>query len=276
MVALSIAEQDDFENIPVFVIVDAFNGAREVYEKLFFEFKDLQSPIYFSLRKSALTFLKQQNFDNLFIDSDIGLKNYLTLALLEIYNPKILINIYEEGLGTYRSDLYSGIKKILLESIGAGVFFGASRFVKNVYVFSADEYCVNFPKNAFKVKKIEINLFDFVVSNHLSLKRLFEFEGINSNSLSGSICSLYLSDWTIDKNFLMHFQGLHGDLFVKLHPHVRINLKMDDIQVVDARVPAELLLIDLMEKYKLVRVFDHNSSIRRYFNCEKIFYNSVN
>lgn len=264
MVALCIAQQDAFDSKPVFVIVDSFNGAREVADMLFSEFTELQTPEYFKLRSSALSFLKKQNFDNLFIDSDIGLKNFLTLASFKLSNPNISIHVFEEGLGTYRTDLYSGIKKTLFSLIGIGVFFGACRFVNSIYVYHKEEYIEKIPTAGFKAQQIRNSLFQFLTINSAALNRLFSFHGIKPSSPDIPCCTLYLSSWSINKEFIENFHKLEGDLFIKLHPHIRTNVAIDGIQFIDARVPAELLLIELITNYKSVQVYDHNSSVRRY------------
>lgn len=273
MVALCIANQDEFEILPVFVIVDAFNGARKVVAKLTSEFTELQKPAYFPSRQSALAFLKNQKFDNLFIDSDVGIRNFLTLASFKLNNPNISINVYEEGLGTYRTDLYSGVKKNMFGLIGVGSSFGTCCFVTRIYVFRTKEYSDKIPGGGFKVRKIQGDLSQFLMINRDAFKRLFEFKGIKPSSPDVLCCSLYLSGWNIGEEFLQYFRGLEGDLFMKLHPRIRDNLEIEGIQTVDARVPAELLLIDLIESYQFVQVYDHNSSIRRYVNSCNIKFN---
>lgn len=270
MVALCIAQQEAFDSKPIFVIVDAFNGSREVADKLSSEFTELQAPKYFASRPSALSFLRKQDFDNLFIDSDVGFKNFLTLASLKICHPKISIHVFEEGLGTYRTDLYSGIKKSLFCLIGIGAFFGACRFVTSVYVYNTEEYAKNIPAIDLKARKIQGSLSQFLATNSVALKRLFAFDGIKPSSPDVLCCSLYLSNWETDKVFLHYFNTLKGDLFVKLHPHIRDNVAIDGIQSIDARIPAELILIELINSYQSVQVYDHNSSIRRYINSQNL------
>lgn len=275
MIALAIAEQDDFENKPTFVIVDLFSGAREVAANLSCDFVQLQRPIYFPSRDLALSYLSSQNFDNIFIDSDVGLKNFLSIALLKINNPQIAIHVYEEGLGTYREDLYSGFKRAIFNRIGVGTYFGACRFVKSIYVFCPQEYVDNFSSNSCRVREIEGGLLKFLMGNSDEFKRLFNFEGVKCGVQSHSICSLYLSGWRVSEEFLDHFQKGEGDLYMKLHPHIKGGLLVDGIQCIDASVPAELVLMDLMMKYQLVNVYDHNSSVRRYVVGSKVAFHSV-
>lgn len=268
MVALCIAQQEVFESKPIFVIVDAFSGARDVANNLLAEFTGLQIPKYFSSRESALSFLKKQKINNLFIDSDVGFKNFLKLASLKFKNREIAIHVYEEGLGTYRTDLYSSFKKKLFDFIGAGSFFGGCRFVTGVYVFDTKEYINKIPSNGFKARKIQANLSKFLTDNRINFNRLFEFCGAKPKSSNASFCSLYLSGWKIDSKFITEFKKLEGDLFIKPHPHLRNRNLIECTQHFDAKIPAELIIIDLIEKYKFVHVYDHNSSVRRYIKSD--------
>lgn len=276
MIALCIVQQESFESKPVFFIVDAFNGAREVANKLSTEFTVLQTPIYFSSRESALTFIKKQKFDNLFIDSDVGFKNFLALASLKFNNQKTVIHVYEEGLGTYRTDLYSGFKKKLLDFIGAGSYFGACRFVNQIYVFDTKEYAEKIPSNGLKAQKIQVSLFEFLTVNRVTFNRIFEYCGVKPSSSSIFCCSIYLSNWRIDKELISRFQKLDGDLFIKPHPHLRDKPPLKVAQYFDAKVPAELIIIDLIENYRFVQVYDHNSSVRRYIKNNNLKFTLAN
>lgn len=276
MVALCIVQQAKFETKPVFVIIDAFCGAGQVAEQLSCEFDQLQTPVFFDSRQAALLFLKKRKFDNLFIDSDVGLRNFLTLASLKFANPNISIHVYEEGLGTYRTDLYSGYKKKLFGLIGIGALFGSCRFVTSVYVYRSQEYIDNIPENGIKVREIQGGVHQFLVENRDALKRVFGFDGIKSISPHFLCCSIYLSSWEVDAEFLSYFQGLEGDLFIKPHPHIRGCEEINGIKLIGANVPAELVLADLMKAYDSVVVFDRKSSVRRYITGKNLVYKMAN
>lgn len=264
MIALCIVQQSEWDTKPAFVILDTFSGAGEVADRLLHEFDQFQSPVFFTYREAALNFLEKAKFDHLFIDSDVGVRSFLTLAAQKFSNPRLLIHVYEEGLGTYRNNLYVGFKKKLFNLTGVGASFGGCRFVNSVYVFSAQEYIDNIPENGVKVNEIKGNLSKFIASNRDTLKRLFEFSGVNSGAKNNSHCAIYLSNWSMDKEFISYFKLLKGDLFVKPHPHLRNCGEFDGVRAIGANVPAELVIGDLMEVYEFVRVFDNHSSVRRY------------
>lgn len=272
MISLCIAKHDKFESRPVFIIVDDFCGALKVSEKLHSEFVELQTPIYFASRKLALNFLNQEKFDSIFIDGDVGVKNFLSLFLLKSRSSKTKIHVFEEGLGTYRTDLYSGVKKIIFPLVGIGIFFGGCRFVSNVYVYHVKEYQDEIPTNAFKAREIECSLFKFIKKNKSAFNRLFELEEFIPKSENFERCSLYLSSWDVDEVFLSEFKQLKGDLIIKLHPHIRKSIIMSGIAVVDSQTPAELVLLELISRYNHVHVYHHNTSTARYINASNLTY----
>lgn len=275
MIALCIVQQGQWDTKPVFVILDAFNGAREVAERLLHEFTRFQLPVFFTSRQAALSFLKKEKFDHLFVDSDVGLKNFLMLASQKLANHRILIHVYEEGLGTYRTDLYRGLKKNIFDRFGIGTFFGSCRFVTDVYVFNTREYIDNIPSNAYKAREINESLSNFMMLNLNALKRLFGFAGVNQELKNNSNCSIYLTSWGKDKKFLEYLKQLNEDIFIKPHPHLKNYTEFYDFRVIEAGVPAELIIIDLMDSYGFVRVFDHQSSIRRYVSGKNLCYELV-
>ena len=272
MIALCVVQQNEWSTKPVFVILDAFNGAGEVAKKLLHEFNKFQSPIFFTSRKAALAFVKKEKLAHLFIDSDVGFKNFMSLAVQKLSNPKLLIYVYEEGLGTYRSDLYSGFKKNVLSFFGVGTFFGGCRFVSSIYLYCVQEYIDKFPSKKFKVTAIQKDISSLLIENRSSLKRVFGFDDVKLGKVKASSCSLYLSDWQIDEKFLLYFKSLNGDLFVKPHPNIRNINGLVGVQTIGGNIPAELVIANLMESYEYVYVFDHQSSVRRYISGKNLIF----
>ncbi|MGX9728047.1 MAG: hypothetical protein ACTFAK_12245 [Candidatus Electronema sp. VV] len=70
-------------------------------------------------------------------------------------------HVYEEGLGTYRKDLYTGTRKRLFDYFGIGTFFGG-----------------NFPLNGSKIRWIRKSLSDFITENCSDLQKLFGFDNV--------------------------------------------------------------------------------------------------
>lgn len=272
MIALCIVQQHQWDIKPVFVILDAFRGAESVAGRLSRDFSHIQTPIFIKERVEAFSFLRKKKFNNLFVDSDVGLQNYIALALQKLSNHRLSIYVYEEGLGTYRTDLYSGFKKKLFSLMGVGVFFGACRFVSAIYVFNPEEYSARISSNGSKAIKIEQKLSIFIKSNYDALIQLFDFHGLPSKLKDYSFCSIYLTSWLVDKDFVVFFKSLKGDLFIKPHPHIKSELKYKGVDLIKSNVPAELIIQYLINIYSFVFVYDHNSSVRRYLSEDNLFF----
>lgn len=275
MISLCIVRQGNWDEIPVFIILDAFCDASSVADRLSQEFTDLQQPVFFKHRNQAFQYVRQKGFDHFFIDSDIGVKNYLLLLQQKIAKPSLMIHVYEEGVGTYRDDLYQGLKRRLLSVLGVGTFFGGSAVANSIFVFDEQEYATKFPRNKHKVVKIAEPLHAFIRENRHQLKQVFDYVGMDANSAGSELCVIYLSNWRIDDNFLSRLVRMDGDLFVKPHPHIHIDKVIDGVQFIQAQVPAELVVIEASELYKFVDVYDHFSSLRRYCQCLDVRFTAV-
>lgn len=275
MVALSISQQESWENKPTFIIIDSFSGANSVAGKLIETFSELQTPIYAATRNSGLSFLLKNKFSNIFFDSDVGVKNFAAHAFQKILNPNLSIYIYEEGVGTYSTGLYSGAKKRLLQTVGIGTFFGGSRLTSSIYTYHPAEYLC---KHNAKIRStIEINqkLADFLRVNLDALNYLFGFSDVCVNARKTAQCALYLSNWQVDAEFISFFNKLPFDRFIKPHPHIREVTHYEGVHSISADIPAELLIIKLMKQYQSVLVYDHNSSVRRYISGGNVTYVAV-
>lgn len=275
MVALSIASQEKFKTKSIFVIVDSFSGAHKVATNLLSNFTCLQVPIFVSSVKKAFSFVKNKKIENLFIDGDVGLQKFISMALLKIKNLRIQIKVYEEGIGTYRDDMYSGVKKNLFLFFGVGVYFGSSRFVDKVYVFNADEYAEKIPRFAHKTKTIQVSLVQTILDNLDQIKNLFDYDETELSLVKNKKCKIYLSSWEVNNNFIKWMGKFNDDLYVKLHPHLSEFNTNEKIQFIKTGIPAELLLLSLIDRYEFIEVYDHNSSVRRYVAHEKIQYTLV-
>jgi len=276
MVSLCISQQENSTPKPDFLIVNNFAGSSEISSQLQHNFTNLQNPLFFNDRKTALGYVKSNNYKTLFIDSDVGFRNLIELGFLKINNPNLSIHVYEEGLGTYRSDFYSGFKKLILQKIGAGTYFGGCSLVSNIYVYEAEEYLTSTKSDNKKVREIKNKLPEFIRTHRDSLRKLFSFNGLREEDAHRKVASLYLTSWNVDQEFFSKFQQLQGDLFVKAHPHIKTALNASAAKVIDAKVPAEILIMELAETYESVCVYDHFSSVRRYLKRQNLTYKSAN
>lgn len=272
IVSLSIIRQLEIANMSHVVVVDRFSNARRVWENL----KSYEgamcslSTSFAATSEEAYRFLRNQRFSAIFIDSDVGLRRYLDLITIRLNNPDVDINVYEEGLGTYRTDLYDGIKKHLLRFLGIGTHFGGCKLTSAIYLYEPDEYSQLFPKPGLDVHQIAIKPVDFIESFFGDICQLFEYLSSMPRAKEAR-CNVYLPSWSINELFINIFEALDGDNYVKPHPHAR-TFSSERCTTIAPEVPAEILLFDLKNKYDIVNVYHNGSSVERYVEYPNINY----
>lgn len=142
------------------VLIRSFEGVDDVANRMV-SLNVFDNLLVFDGKTEAYEFLSKQRFDSLFIDSDVGFRRFFDLRKIR---PKVKrLFVYEEGIGTYRSDLYSGFKKMLLDRVGVATSFGSSGFVDLIYLFHPERY-----ERIFKTGKsvaIGCDLADFLCKN---------------------------------------------------------------------------------------------------------------
>ncbi len=205
---------------------------------------------------------------SLFIDSDVGLRKFITLARLKIGSSSTKICVYEEGIGTYRSDLYPFHKRLILRSVGAGAIFGQSSLTECIFVYDCEKYKSISGLKAERVCKIEDDLSTFIRSNRAFLSYLFDAP---SQPTWGDEkhYNVYLSDWVIHPQIVCRLKARPEKLLIKPHPHVKKietpeSYGLDSDAFLPAGVPAELLLEMLLAKCPSINVYHHGSSAAYY------------
>jgi hypothetical protein len=183
--------------------------------------------------------------------------------------------IYEEGYGTYRTDIFSSlsfskkkIRKFLnipnrpgLHKKTSGVYVYAQNFYKKVNGKNLEEKCLM----TFKQPFIEM------LNTNLELSRLlFPLDDNLIYNLKSKRVGFYLTSWEIDFQFLESVDSSEYDIFyVKLHPHIkklsRRLLSLKKINLIHSSVLAEFLLQHLVCNKNEVDVFHDNSSALVYF-----------
>jgi len=275
MVALLIVRDLELAAKPVFVITKSFSGAQQVSERLEKAFDQVEAR-FFETQAQAYAYMGQQRFAHVFIDSDTGFRKYMTLARLK-YSRRIgHFHVFEEGLGTYRTDLYHGLKARVFETVGIATRFGANAMTERVFVLEPEEYARKLPDLAGKATAISGTIRDMLSEDHDRFMFLFDVPEIPMpEGGRQETCSLYLTSWAVDEGFLAHLRGLPGDVFIKAHPHIQGFASIDGLLTIDPGAPAELVLVALLREYDHVEVFDHFSSVRRYVQDRRIKYRKV-
>lgn len=270
LVALSIIKQLGIHATSYLIIVDSFFDSKMVFERLKladWEFSSLS--IKFSAsHRGAHQFINKNEIDCLFIDSDVGFRKYLNLLNLKIKHRALEINVYEEGLGTYRNDLYSGLKKEIFKKLGIGTHFGGSRFVKCLYLYNPEIYQLNLPRGMVCLKRIRVGIADILDLYFDQLVHIFDYSPVVGGG--ENLCHVYLSGWQVDHGFLEKFLLNSGDKFIKLHPHIKSSEFLHFGVLVKQTAPAELVLADLAFKYNEVNVYHSGSSVEKYFSKKNV------
>lgn len=273
LVSLSICQEYKFSIRPLFIIVDLFAGSKNVSDRFHETFSGSIDVVFVKTKGEAYAFCKKIKVDNLFIDSDVGVLNYFSLALLKLSINRLYIFVYEEGLGTYRKDLYSGLKKIVLSCMGVGVNFGGAAVSSKIFIYNPCEYKKNFPSLHKKVIGIKHGLMEVLTENLDYFCYVFDFK-LELSQSSKSHCYLYLSSWCINEDVILRLEKASCDCYLKLHPHMKNAPTSDRFIVLPNQAPAELVILYLLSIYDKIFIFDQNSSVRRYISCERVvFYN---
>lgn len=274
MVAMSLIEQLDLKAVSDFLIVDAFANAEDVAQRLQ-KYSNFGRSIFCDSFKKAYRIAKKRCYQHLYIDSDVGLRQYAQLVLIKVFHRKKEINVYEEGLGTYRNDLYHGTRKYFLDLIGAGTYFGGCSLTSKFYAYRPEEYKIKLNVHYKKVEEIRKPLEQFILENIDILRDIFNFreiEKIMNFSMFYDECHVYLSSWTIDNSIMKDINGFSGLKLLKPHPHIKNNKSNEGFLTIPAYIPAELLLIKLLEVCKKINVYHHGTSASRYINSDRIHF----
>lgn len=278
MVMFAIFEQLDASSEKHILIVGNFAGALQVSSKLENICPANWTVQYFETEKLAYAFAIKVKFENLYIDSDVGFRQYLTLTRLSIYSPSTSLAVYEEGIGSYRTDLYHGKKAAFLRFLGCGIFFGGSRYAKKIFLFEPQQ-CIT----AIRSEKVKIicSISQLVSEKRYFIEAIFgKFDVLKSLPKNSDLssCLLYLTNWNVDEDRIEDLVSRGETLIIKPHPHIQDAqfLKWGGkLILAPAGVPAELVIGTISEKFERVTVLHHGSSVERYIKPPNVRYESV-
>lgn len=209
--------------------------------------------------------------DKLFIDSDYGLVTNNKLRKIKTNE----IYVYEEGIGSYRSDLVSRerswLKKNVLLFLGNKEFFGGSKYVKGIYIYDHERHIKNVPsfnkerlhfKNRFS-EQLKSNISNFITDNLIEKYKTL---------VKNKEVVLYITNWNYNKQIEKYIENIKKEdnsklLILKPHPHFndfnQIKIKFDDI--VSGDILVEILLTLLKEFSKDFLVLHENTSSLQYY-----------
>jgi len=268
LIATALKNQLDARIKFKLLIINSFDGSESVSAKVVDSGLGWDSASYYQTKREAMQSLYSDRVDSVFIDSDVGFSNYVGLSLFKARFLATNIYVYEEGTGSYRDNLYSGVKSFFFKMIGCGTAFGHSLPVSGIWLYKPEKFKKKFKRYRKQIHKIEKSVFRMTVENTIKLSELFNGAEIYSKiNRKQNNCALYLTSWTVDKDFLKKFIDISGDKYIKPHPHL-IDSQLDSSQLnsveLPSGAPAEILILAFSEKYDVVYVYHHGSSLEEY------------
>ena len=277
LMSLSIIKQAHIERSATMVIVDAFANSRLVCESLSsldWDFREVGFHFAQSVKAAHTLVRRSKGLKALYIMGDVGLRQYLSIGHIKLNSPTLTIHVYEEGHGTYKTDLYGGIKAKVFNIVGVGTHFGGCSFTDAIHVCDPEAYRSLFPSANTSVHAIDRGPGAMLHTFREELTHVFDYRAISSTA--SPLCNVYLTDWVIDHSFLEIFCALEGDNYIKPHPHIKSEPTAFACRTLSPTVPAEMFLLDAMAKYsKLVVYHHHGSSAERYIKGDNIVFKNV-
>jgi len=271
--ATSIIRQMGIAERSTLIITDDFNDALAVSERL----KTLEWELslidtrFCADRRKAEQVATTHGAKVLFVDSDVGLKRFLLLSRTQMRRHRPQIWVYEEGIGTYRNDMYPNVaKRQFFKSLGIGTHFGGSRFTRGVYVREPKLFLERFQSIGKEVRYIENSPAETLGRDIKAWAYIFNYTSVEANQ--ADTCTIYLTDWNVREEGLARLDASCGIRFVKPHPHIKTLPDVLGAKILSATAPAELVLMDLLEKYARVTVIHHGSSCERYVVNQRLSY----
>jgi hypothetical protein len=265
---LNIAEVDDST---ILLMTNTFSGAKEFYNRLN-KFSNFQT-LFFESSKELYLWLKNhaKKGDKLFINTDYGLIQ--TLWLYPLRNLDIYV--YEEGNGTYRTDLNQRIFpiRILLSMFDFKPYFGGGRFTKGIYVYDKSKYLSS--KKNFKKEVLPFDKSFLSHLNNFPYKGLLYNDAFDLKSVQGREVVIYLSSWVPEPRIELYLSQYSSSIkLLKLHPHISTDneeiSKLFDVTI-PAGVMVEFLLADLLMIAAKLIVIHHMSSSVEYLRNDPNF-----
>lgn len=276
LVALAIIDQLSDVTTSDLLLVDAFLGAKDITKKLTDSHQKWRRASFFKNHEAAYKHCRRKKYDRVFVDSDVGLRKNIDLIRLKLPTLKTRICVYEEGVGSYRSDLYYGLKKKLLTFVGAGTCFGGNWLTKDIYLYCPSEYTSKFPYGRVSVVQIKISITNLIHKYDHEFDSLFDLGMLRTkltHFASKEVCDIYLTSWSWDDGAMKRLAASDSCRIVKFHPHIKTipPLLANGFDVsVPSSIPAELLIAAAAAMFKRVRVMHHGSSVTRYLDIRNV------
>lgn len=270
--ALAILDQLKKDRRVEILVANCFDDAGGVVNRL----AEVATNANFKLVPSyadAINNLEHEEVGSLFIHWDVGFKTQKKLSLLRKRNVRI--SVFEEGIGTYRKNIYPPFKKFVFSLFGLPINVGGSKYIEDIYVYDKERYEAEIQKKPPRIYQIETGLFDFLIQRRHQFLEIFSGADfinsvINLSAHSPGLCSIYLSSWEYGNLIRRSIEETRGAKILKLHPFNKTEVDGADLLVSPRSLPAELLIAVVSSYFESVNVYHLGSSVEMYVSAANV------
>lgn len=272
MVCTSIIDQLEGDFSVHLLITNDFRDAREIFERIQarLNVRRIYKCLFFDANDFAYGYLKANPFDDVYIDSDVGFRQWVKISLIKLKNPATRIYVYEEGVGSYRDDLYENktildkFKLHVLRGLGVGTYFGGSCWTTGIYLYETGQHPFLHGNKVIMIRQSVTE----TIKNHAEFADdifIVDERVKSAIKMNQGEVVIYLSNWLIDDKLIGELIAMNSQIIVKLHPHIKEDPpSICGVKWVDHSVPAEILIMEAAKYCEKIKVFHHGSSTLRY------------
>lgn len=269
--ALALCDNLDLKEEVQIIVANRFDDASKIVRRL----SDTETRLNFRLVSNyddAIEIAAGEQPTHLFIHWDVGFGTQKRLRRLKQNNTGLRISIFEEGIGTYRQDIYPPLKKLIFKMLGLPVNVGGSRYINDIYVYDREKYISNARVQPRDVIQINPRLVDVIAEKEAQLVFIFSGQELIEalEASDRSVCTIYLSDWHFKETDLEGLVPNRGARVLKLHPHCKAHLSKNDILIAPNSLPAELLVMVASRLFEFVIIYHHGSSVPLYISPRNV------
>ncbi|UUV21273.1 hypothetical protein [Paenimyroides aestuarii] len=246
------------------IIVNSFYNAIEFSRKVG-KANFWDRSVFFNNLKEAYDFLSKsiKKNDLIFVDSDYGLQNFI--FQLKVVIKGGVIFVYEEGIGSYRDNLYTLHKNLFARNIMKFFFrkfnhYGSSILCSGIYLYRINYHKEIFPNYRKKRFAFPNNLIENLIDYRYHLS---EYSNIQIDNKINKII-IYLSSWKFNKSALKYISKSENTInIIKPHPHM-LEIDEEFIENFDILLSPdilfELFIINLFDSKRKIIIYHEGSS----------------
>lgn len=201
-------------------------------------------------------------------------------ALMLYFLPCKNIYIYEEGFGSYRSDIFNrlgNIKRKIRILLGISEYPGFHPRVKGMFVYCTAFYLKKFGVHGGgqNIRALPFNLpfFSMVEKDNALARDIFQFDLRKLYPhIKNKRVALYITSWPFQESIFAEVDlALYDYCLIKPHPfiedmHVFDRWKSNKVIVIESVILSEFLINQLTDENNMVDIYHSSSSSVLYIN----------